>query len=271
MKDSRMFNSIGVFNAWEKSKADPEMHNFVKYLTNWVAGTKLIFIALLLVGFVYGAEKIDLFDDDEEIEIFESVEDEYGKPCSGCIVNLTLYNPDGTENKTCKPMTELSTGTYNCSLGNLSQGIYPLLIVATKGENNSGVSDRTQITVINRLDEGHDIMTALAFVLALVGGAFLVIYVANSIKEDKYYNQVFKLILYVFAMGFILLAFSSQKYFLLEASITNTNLNTIAQNAVIWGTRLFFMVIFVFFIIGFIRMIEGILLKRKKKNEYDSY
>lgn len=49
MKDSRMFNSIGVFNAWEKSKADPEMHNFVKYLTNWVAGTKLIFIALLIV------------------------------------------------------------------------------------------------------------------------------------------------------------------------------------------------------------------------------
>ncbi len=49
MKDSRKLNSIGVFNAWEKSKSDPEMHNFVKYLTNWVAGTKLIFIALLIV------------------------------------------------------------------------------------------------------------------------------------------------------------------------------------------------------------------------------
>ncbi|MHA1366881.1 MAG: hypothetical protein ACTSP5_10785 [Candidatus Heimdallarchaeota archaeon] len=49
MKDSRKFNSIGVFNAWEKSKSDPEMHDFVKYLTNWVAGTKLIFIALLIV------------------------------------------------------------------------------------------------------------------------------------------------------------------------------------------------------------------------------
>jgi hypothetical protein len=49
MKDSKMFNSIGVFNAWEKAKKDSEMHNFVKYLTNWVAGTKLIFIALLIV------------------------------------------------------------------------------------------------------------------------------------------------------------------------------------------------------------------------------
>ena len=49
MKDSKMFNSIGVFNAWEKSKSDPEIHNFVKYLKNWVAGTKIIFIALLIV------------------------------------------------------------------------------------------------------------------------------------------------------------------------------------------------------------------------------
>ncbi len=46
---SQIGNGIGVFNAWEKSKADPEMHQFVRYLVNWVAGTKLIFIALLLV------------------------------------------------------------------------------------------------------------------------------------------------------------------------------------------------------------------------------
>ena len=47
--DSQRGNGIGVFNAWEKSKADPEMHQFVRYLVFWVAGTKLIFIALLLV------------------------------------------------------------------------------------------------------------------------------------------------------------------------------------------------------------------------------
>ncbi len=46
---SQLGNGIGVFNAWEKSKADPEMHQFVQYLVFWVAGTKLIFIALLLV------------------------------------------------------------------------------------------------------------------------------------------------------------------------------------------------------------------------------
>jgi len=47
--ETKYANSIGVFKAWEKSKSDPEIHNFVKYLVNWVAGTKLIFILLLIV------------------------------------------------------------------------------------------------------------------------------------------------------------------------------------------------------------------------------
>lgn len=47
--DSKLANSIGVFKAWEKSKGDPEIHDFVKYMVNWVAGTKLIFILLLVV------------------------------------------------------------------------------------------------------------------------------------------------------------------------------------------------------------------------------
>ena len=46
---SKYANGVGVFKAWEKSKADPEIHNFVKYLVNWVGGTKLIFIFLLVV------------------------------------------------------------------------------------------------------------------------------------------------------------------------------------------------------------------------------
>jgi hypothetical protein len=46
---SKYANGVGVFKAWEKSKSDPEMHRFIKYLINWVAGTKLIFILLLIV------------------------------------------------------------------------------------------------------------------------------------------------------------------------------------------------------------------------------
>jgi hypothetical protein len=53
---SRLGNGLGVFNAYEKSKADPETHELVRYLVNWVAGTKLIFVALLLVILVTGSQ-----------------------------------------------------------------------------------------------------------------------------------------------------------------------------------------------------------------------
>ncbi len=58
---SRLANGVGVFDAWEKSKADPELHQFVRYLVFWVAGTKLIFIALLLVILLTGGESTKLF------------------------------------------------------------------------------------------------------------------------------------------------------------------------------------------------------------------
>lgn len=47
--DSSLGNGVAVFNAWEKSKKDEDVHEFVKYLVYWVAGTKLIFIVLLIV------------------------------------------------------------------------------------------------------------------------------------------------------------------------------------------------------------------------------
>lgn len=51
---SKRANSIGVFSAWEESKQYPEIHDFIKYLVNWVAGTKLIFLFLLGVIVLFG-------------------------------------------------------------------------------------------------------------------------------------------------------------------------------------------------------------------------
>ena len=45
---SRRGNAMGVFKAYEKAKEDPEVGALVNYLINWVAGTKLIFIVLLI-------------------------------------------------------------------------------------------------------------------------------------------------------------------------------------------------------------------------------
>ena len=47
--ETKKGNSIGVFKVWEKSKTDPDIHIFVNYLVNWIAGTKIIFIFLLVV------------------------------------------------------------------------------------------------------------------------------------------------------------------------------------------------------------------------------
>jgi hypothetical protein len=53
---SRLGNGIGVFNAYRKSEADPGTHDLVRYLVNWVAGTKLIVLALLVVILVTGSQ-----------------------------------------------------------------------------------------------------------------------------------------------------------------------------------------------------------------------
>lgn len=58
---SKFANGVGVFKAWEKSKSDPEIHDFVKYLVNWVAGTKLIFILLLIVIVVWADDQTLVF------------------------------------------------------------------------------------------------------------------------------------------------------------------------------------------------------------------
>jgi lipopolysaccharide export LptBFGC system permease protein LptF len=54
---SRRANGIGVFTAWERSKADPEVHLLVRYLVYWVAGVKVIFLALLAVIVVTGTQR----------------------------------------------------------------------------------------------------------------------------------------------------------------------------------------------------------------------
>ncbi|MBT3338590.1 MAG: hypothetical protein HN855_14920 [Anaerolineae bacterium] len=49
MQDNCKFNGACIFSSWEKSKADPEVHALIRYLVNWLAGVKMIVIALVLV------------------------------------------------------------------------------------------------------------------------------------------------------------------------------------------------------------------------------
>ncbi len=57
---SKNANAVGIFTAWEKSKQYPEIHDFIKYLVYWVAGTKLIFIFLLIGIIIFADPKTQL-------------------------------------------------------------------------------------------------------------------------------------------------------------------------------------------------------------------
>lgn len=58
--DSKLGNGVAVFNPWFKAKKNASDELFARYLTNWVAGTKLIFVILLLVILVVGNETTKL-------------------------------------------------------------------------------------------------------------------------------------------------------------------------------------------------------------------
>jgi hypothetical protein len=58
---SRKGNAPGIFNALEESKKYPEIHQLIRYLINWVAGTKLIFAMLLVVILISGSYQTKLY------------------------------------------------------------------------------------------------------------------------------------------------------------------------------------------------------------------
>jgi hypothetical protein len=56
--DSKQVHGMGMFPAWEKSKCHPDVHNMMRYLTIWVAGSKLILVALLIVMLIWGNQQL---------------------------------------------------------------------------------------------------------------------------------------------------------------------------------------------------------------------
>ncbi len=59
--DSKKGNGVAVFNAWFKSKDDDSFRLFSQYMKNWVAGSKLIFIVLLMACLFTGTETTKIF------------------------------------------------------------------------------------------------------------------------------------------------------------------------------------------------------------------
>ncbi len=51
----KMGNGVAVFKAWHTAKDDKASELFAKYMAHWVAGSKLIFITLLVVILAIGS------------------------------------------------------------------------------------------------------------------------------------------------------------------------------------------------------------------------
>ncbi len=59
--DFKYGNGMVVFKHWHMAKSDENNFLFVKYMASWVAGTKLIFIVLLLVILFTASEETKLY------------------------------------------------------------------------------------------------------------------------------------------------------------------------------------------------------------------
>jgi len=55
---TKQFNGMGVFKAWHSIKGDEQYGDLARYLVNWVAGAKLIFLALLIVILCFGSHQV---------------------------------------------------------------------------------------------------------------------------------------------------------------------------------------------------------------------
>lgn len=55
---SMQVHGIWMFPAWEKSKCNPDVHNLMRYLTIWVARSKLKLVALLIVMLIWGNQQL---------------------------------------------------------------------------------------------------------------------------------------------------------------------------------------------------------------------
>lgn len=59
--DFKYGNGVAVFDNFHESKEDENAYLFARYMANWVAGVKLIFIVLLLVIMFTGSETTKIF------------------------------------------------------------------------------------------------------------------------------------------------------------------------------------------------------------------
>lgn len=112
----------------------------------------LIALSFILAIPAVLAEQV-LWDDDSDIEIYDTWKDIDGTPLAGASCSWQVYNLDGSLNQSGLP-SEFSIGILNFTVEQLNIGIYPLLVNCTKAGYN-GTSSKDSIKIVDELSEEY--------------------------------------------------------------------------------------------------------------------
>lgn len=125
----------------------------------------------------------------------------------------------------------------------------------------------------------------IAMVMAFLGTSFIIAYIGNSIKSDeqsvawtRFLPMGLRTILYFISFGFLLFGMGSLTPILVQDGIpvnetawaANDTAYYLQQNiigGVSLATKVFYIMIVILIVLGFILLIERMLLKQKKEKE----
>ena len=111
----------------------------------------ILMIGIVLISFT-SAEQV-LWNNDTNIDIYDTWRDIDGIPLTGATCSWQVYNLDGSISQSGIP-SEFSNGVFNFTVSQLNIGIYPLLINCTKN-NYNGTSSKDSIKIIDELSEEY--------------------------------------------------------------------------------------------------------------------
>ena len=117
---------------------------------------KFIIFALVLLFIPFCLADQVLWDDDSDIEVYDTWKDIDGTPLTGADCSWYVYDSDGTINQEGEAI-EFSVGIFNFSVNSLAIGIYPLRINCSLGGYN-GTSTKDSIKIIDELSEEYKII-----------------------------------------------------------------------------------------------------------------
>ena len=109
----------------------------------------ILFLSLVSIETVIADQVI--WNDDSNIEIYDTWEDINGLPLTGATCNWYVFNQVGTINQSGIP-NELTAGIINFTVNKLEIGIYPMLINCTDGYYNGSSSIR-ELKIVDELTE----------------------------------------------------------------------------------------------------------------------